>query len=359
MSKEVYRQLLDVMKKRGGGYSGMDIPEFYDLVEELFTPEEAEVNNAMQKGPFTVKDMAKQMGRDEAEIEEILEAMANKGICMAVNMDGSQFYQSARFMPGILEFQFMPGKTTDRDKKIARLIHAYKKACDEKTDLTAKAFPTTRVITVDSTVEPGNQVHTYDQVQTFIDTSDPIAITACFCRHAAVLRNEDTHGMPNDVCMQFGLGAQFAIERLGARKVTKKEAGEVLDRAEEAGLIHMSQNMAENIGFICNCDRWHCVAVKNALAKPEPGLFFNSGFEPRFDSELCAACETCVDRCPPEALTLGEDDVPEVDLDRCFGCAVCATGCPSEAIVMVNKPGFSEPPKDGKALVEAIKASRN
>ena len=44
MSKEVYKELLEVMKKRGGGYSGMDIPEFYDLVEELFTPEEAEIN---------------------------------------------------------------------------------------------------------------------------------------------------------------------------------------------------------------------------------------------------------------------------------------------------------------------------
>ena len=70
------------------------------------------------------------------------------------------------------------------------------------------------------------------------------------------------------------------------------------------------------------------------------------------------ACETCIDRCPPEALTLGEDDVPQVDLHRCFGCAVCATGCPSEAIVMVNKLDFPEPPKDGKALMEAIKVSR-
>ena len=361
MSQEVYRQLLEVMKKRGGRYPGMDIPEFYELVEELFAPEEAEVNNAMPRGPFTAKDMAKQMGRDEAEIEEILEAMANKGICMAINTDGTQFFQSARFMPGILEFQFMPGKTTDRDKKIARLIHAYEKAFDEKTDATAMTFPTARVITVDSTIEPGNQVHTYDQVQTFIDESDPIAVTTCFCRHAAALRDEDIHGMPNDVCMQFGMGARFAIERLGGRKLTKKEAREVLDRTEEAGLIHMSQNMQDMTGsmdFICNCDRWHCVAVTRALTKPQPGLFFNSGFEPRFDSELCVACETCIERCPPEALTLGEDDVPEVDLDRCFGCAVCATGCTSEAIVMVNKPGFPEPPKDGKALVEAIKASR-
>ncbi|MBU0733208.1 MAG: 4Fe-4S binding protein [Proteobacteria bacterium] len=358
MSKEVYKELLKVMQKRGGRYAGMDIPEFYEMVQEMFTPEEAEVNNAMPRGPFTSEDLAKQMGRDVAETKGILEAMANKGLCMALDRGGTPYYQSARFMVGIFEFQFMPGKTSERDKKIARLIHAYEKAYNEKTDISKMTFPATRVITVDSTVEARDQVHTYDQVQTYIDKYDPIAITTCYCRHAAGLRDEDTHGMPNDVCMQFGPMAQYAIERLGGRKVTKQEAKGVLDRSEEAGLIHMSQNTTEDIGFICNCDRWHCGAVTSALAKPKPGLFFNSGFEPRFDPDLCVACETCIERCPPEALTLGEDDVPQVDLDKCFGCAVCATGCPSEAIAMVNKPGFPEPPKDGKALVEAIRASR-
>jgi len=32
--------------------------------------------------------------------------------------------------------------------------------------------------------------------------------------------------------------------------VSKQEAREVLNRTEEAGLIHMSQNMAEGIGFL-------------------------------------------------------------------------------------------------------------
>ncbi len=132
MTETVYKELLEVMKKRGGRWSGMDIPEFYDMVEELFTPEEAEVNNAFPRGPLTAKDLALKMERDESEIEEILEAMANKGLCTAVEFDGTIFYQGARFAIGILEFQFMPGDNSERAKKLAKLIHAYKEAYDTK-----------------------------------------------------------------------------------------------------------------------------------------------------------------------------------------------------------------------------------
>jgi hypothetical protein len=204
----------------------------------------------MPRGPFTAAGLAKELGRDAAETEAILEGMADKGLCMALKMDGTQYYQGARFMPGILEHQFMPGGTSARDKEIARLIHAYEKAFDARTGPVAGEFPTSRVITVDRTIEAGNQVHTYDQVQTFIDKHDTISVGTCYCRHAASLRDEDTHGMPNDVCMQFGTAAQYAIERLGARRVSSEEARHVLDRAEEAGLIHMSQNVAEDIGFL-------------------------------------------------------------------------------------------------------------
>jgi Pyruvate/2-oxoacid:ferredoxin oxidoreductase delta subunit len=86
----------------------------------------------------------------------------------------------------------------------------------------------------------------------------------------------------------------------------------------------------------------------------KPGIFFNSGFQPVFDPDECGSCDICIDRCPPEALSMGEDDVPVVNLDRCFGCAVCATSCPDEAIRMVNKPGFPGIPKDPKALREAM-----
>jgi Pyruvate/2-oxoacid:ferredoxin oxidoreductase delta subunit len=357
MSKEVYKELLEVMKKRGGRWSGMDIPEFYEMVEELFTPEEAEVNNTLPTEPVTAKDIAIKMGRNDAEIEKILEEMANKKLCIAVEFGGTQFYQGTRFAIGILEFQFMPGESTERDKKLAKLIYAYKEAYEAKAGPTKMTFPTTRVIPVDRTIEPGHVVHTYDRVQTYINKYDPIAVSTCYCRHEAALLGKDTHGVPMKVCMTFGSAALFAIQRLNAQKLDKKEARAVLDQTEEAGLVHMSLNTSENIDFLCNCDRWNCIVINTVLAQPKPGLIFNSGYLPCLDTETCVACKTCIERCPSSARSMTDDDLPEVDLDLCFGCAVCATGCPEGAIVMESKPGFPEPPKDSKALGEAIKAA--
>ncbi|UCE52604.1 MAG: 4Fe-4S binding protein [Desulfobacterales bacterium] len=357
MSSEVYKQLLEVMKRRRGAYAGMDIPEFYELVEELFTPEEAEVNNVLTRKPAATGDIAKELDRDEEEIQVILEVMADKGLCKTFMQNGVRVYQGVPFIPGIFEYQFMDGKSTDRHKKIAGLIHAYEQAYQAAAGETKMTFPISRVITVDRTIEAGNTVHTYDQVATYIDKYDSIAVGTCYCRHAAKLRDEDVHDMPMDVCMWFGSMAEYAIERLGVRGMSKQEAMDVLNTSEEAGLIHMSRNTTEDIEFICNCDRWHCGTVQGVLKQSKPALFFNSGYQPLFDPDLCTACETCIERCPPEALTLDDNDVPKVDLDRCFGCAVCATGCPSEAIVMDAKSDFPVPPKDPKELVAAIKAS--
>lgn len=356
MNSDVYRQMLDVMKKRGGPYNSLDVPEFYDLVTELFTPEEAAVNNAMPRGTFSPADLAALMDRPEDEVTTILEGMADKGLCLTIVRDGRRLYRAEPFMPGIFEYQFMPGRTTERDKKIARLIHAYKKAFDaaKRRPMT---FPTSRVITVDRYIPAGNRIHTYDQVRTYIEKYDPITIATCFCRHAAALRGEDTHGVPMDVCMFFGPMAEYGLSHLGGREVSTAEARQILDRCEEAGLVHMSRNTTEEITYICGCDRWHCEVMTGVLRESRPALFFNSGFRPEFDPETCTACGICLDRCPAEALVL-DGDVPEVDLDRCFGCAVCATGCPEEAISMESKPDWPIPPKNPKELATAIKASR-
>ena len=359
MTEKVYRDLLEVMKSRGGPYAGSDIPEFFAMAEELFTPEQAEINNALQRKPAPVEEIAQRVDKDKQEVKQMLETMADRGLCGVLTSTGQTLYQGIPFMPGIFEFQFIGGKQTDRDVRIAKLIHVYRKAFDAAEGVQKITYPMTRVIPVVRTIRADNVIHTYDQVVTYIDKYDRIGVGACFCRQAAKLRGEDIHGMPLEVCMWFGNIAEHITERLGGRRVTKQEAREILDRSEEAGLIHMSRNTTQDIDFMCNCDRWHCEVVGKVLKQPKPGLVFNSGFRPVFDPELCTSCETCVGRCPPQALKMGADDVPKSDGDLCFGCGACATGCPEGAISMEAKPDFPVPPKDVKELVTALKNAGN
>ncbi len=55
----------------------MDIPEFFAMAEGLFTPEQAEVNNVLTGKRSTAEEIAAQSGREVADIERILEGMAD------------------------------------------------------------------------------------------------------------------------------------------------------------------------------------------------------------------------------------------------------------------------------------------
>ena len=50
MKDQAYRNLCQKLTQQGGRFPGMDIPEFYDLIKALFTPEEATVFDAIPKG---------------------------------------------------------------------------------------------------------------------------------------------------------------------------------------------------------------------------------------------------------------------------------------------------------------------
>jgi 2-oxoacid:acceptor oxidoreductase delta subunit (pyruvate/2-ketoisovalerate family) len=252
----------------------------------------------------------------------------------------------------------MRGTTSERDRKLARLIRKYREAVDAANGIPEISFPGTRVITVEEKIGSGNTIHTYDQISAYLANADPISVCTCYCRHEARLIDEDdTCGKPNEVCMQFGPGARFVIDRGMGREVSKKEAMEILRQAEKAGLVHCSTNQ-QNIDFVCNCCADHCIILKAALAQPKPALALNSGFQPKVDQEDCTACDLCVEACPATALVPSEDGFLNLDPDRCFGCGICATTCPTEAIRLVEKPGFPEPPLDQAALREAIKSAR-
>ena len=47
--------------------------------------------------------------------------------------------------------------------------------------------------------------------------------------------------------------------------------------------------------------------------------------------DICTGCETCVEECPVEAISM-DGDVAKVDEELCTECGLCVDACPSEAI---------------------------
>jgi len=354
MATGVYQVLGETMSRRGLGGRSADVPEYQTMLRVLFTPEEAEIQNAMPAERFTPGDIAAKTGKNIADVTRILEAMADKGTCMSYTRGGTRLYFGPPLMPGIFEFQFMRGTSTDRDREIACAINGYRKAAASSSTPARTVYPGSRVIPVGRNVQAQAAVQTYDQVIEYINTSDPIAITTCYCRHEAILIDEkDNCGMPMEVCMQFRTSAEYIIERKIGRRIDKQEAMDIMRRAEDAGLVHACVN-TQRLDFICNCCACHCAILQGVLRQPKPGEAMLHGFVPSVEAERCTLCGVCVDRCPTDALTINGGDAPTRDDERCIGCGACASGCAENAIVLVARDGQLAPPADRRALGQAI-----
>ena len=53
----------------------------------------------------------------------------------------------------------------------------------------------------------------------------------------------------------------------------------------------------------------------------------------KVDAEKCTGCETCIEECPSEAISIS-DEKAVIDDEACVDCAVCVDACPTEAISM-------------------------
>lgn len=49
------------------------------------------------------------------------------------------------------------------------------------------------------------------------------------------------------------------------------------------------------------------------------------------DAGKCTGCETCIESCPLEAISM-KDGLAVIDADTCGDCGACIDACPVEAI---------------------------
>jgi Pyruvate/2-oxoacid:ferredoxin oxidoreductase delta subunit len=312
----------------------------------------------------TMEQLKQSSGLSEEEINKKVKSLAGKGVIF--NQPNSKGMMVYRLLPlfnvGTFEYKFM-GKLekTDKDKEISALFSQLflelKSMVQDNYDLIVPMLMTTppvdRTVTVFEN-KPKNEpikivinkkldgaidrIVPSQKVEELIQKFDEIALGHCFCRHY-----KDMLGTPckqtdeRETCFTFGKSARFTSEQGFTRMISKKEALDVLKRAEEAGLVHKAYHpnfdTSKDETSICNCCRCCCANGVDSMIAPISNV---TNFLSSVNEELCIGCGTCVKHCHTYAAYLEDNKKAGRKEELCIGCGVCAYFCPQNAISMVE-----------------------
>lgn len=301
-----------------------------EILENLFSTEEAEIASTLKPFPESVSDIAQKIDLDPKGLGDTLYEMSRKGLILRYKESEEQiYYFLAPWMIGIWEFQV--------NRLTPENVALYEKFFEEgmvplnKT----KNIPGFRVIPVQQQIHDNTEIQPFEKVSEVIDSQTRFAVADCICRKEAKMIGEGCDRQL-EACLTFGIAADYYIENELGREISKDEAKEILLKAEEDGLVHFSSNHADGKILICNCCGCCCKALANITKHENPALIAKSNYYASVSPDICDGCETCVDRCQVHAIQM-KDEIAVISNADCIGCGLCASDCPSESISMVRK----------------------
>jgi len=353
MAKKVYRKLQEQLDQYSVGFpataSGVEIK----ILEKLFTEEEAEIALHLSMALETAESVAERTKRDPKAVAALLDRMANKGLIFRWRRNEAVKYGAVPFIIGIYEHQLK-----SLDQELAHMVEDYQEEVIGKNMKRLKPSVLLRTIPINRSVAVTHPVATYEDSREIVKKQKMIAVANCICQVQQDLIGHRCD-KPREVCFSFGSAARYYIELGMGRQVTVEEALAILDRCEEAGLVSQPYNVI-NPGGMCNCCGDCCGVLRVIKKYPRPIEMVVSNYYAVVDADECTGCETCLDRCQMEAISIGEDDVAKVNLDRCIGCGLCVTTCPAEALRLELKPEDQRytPPANGQELIEEMAKKR-
>lgn len=359
MNDDVYVKLCERLNQNA--VKRPPLPSVINFLREIFTEEQAAMAAQLPLGAHTLKSLAKQLNRNEAALENMLEAMADEGIMFAAKAaTGEMEYSLPPFAPGILELQYLKGEETEKAKKRHALVS---KMNEELGPMAEKLYqdveeankrignPGLRTLAVEEEL-PGNAaVATWERISEIMAKEKSFAVGTCTCRQDSKFEGNPckVDGAPLEACVYFGKVADYIVDRNFGKRYTREELMALLKTCEQKGLIHNINNfMGDNI-VLCNCCGCCCHIMKPMLKHRGLKMIAGSNFMAVVDPETCIGCGECVDLCQVNAIETA-NDIAQINADYCMGCGNCVSQCPSGSLALVRCADY-KPPKQSDKVV--------
>jgi Pyruvate/2-oxoacid:ferredoxin oxidoreductase delta subunit len=329
MSGDVYRNLAQVLDTLPNGFPATDSGLEIRILEKIFTPEEAELFCQLRLCYETPAQIAERTGRPLEELDLMLTRMWEKGQIAGGGLGPARVFRMQPWVVGIWEMQ-----VNRLDAETAQLCDEYYEHFARQ--LFGQGTPRARIIPIEQDVAPEQRALSYDRVAGIIEANQSFAVEECVCRKQKRLLGEGCDH-PLEICLGVASEPDAFADSPWGRPISKQEAYALMEKAEDAGLVHLTSNTEDGPSFICSCCGCCCVSL---MAITRLGLtdVVNSDFYCEIDADLCISCGDCGDGiCQVNAISEGEEAY-RVDRGLCIGCGVCIDHCNDAAMALTPKP---------------------
>ena len=344
-NNNVYEQLAEHISLLSMGYPLTETLE--EILRENLNPIEAEAalaipNRVIPLAPASLAEIQKNSDLPINKLQTLLNSLAERGLIFSGKSDngemGYAFQQVGFSFPQTF---FWRGEDTPQSRKMAGLVTKYfnRKVTEKAYFSKTNAY---RYIPVSKTITPDKQaVLPHHTMESILEKAVDFAVCHCSCRMVAALRGRPCEHS-SEICIKFDEVARYVVDKGFGRKITRGETRNLIKQAEDEGLVHFVDNTNSEIKHNCNCCGCACWNVGTIKRRKIPrDAIMEVYFVRTTDEDACVGCGECVDICPVDAVSMGDNDLARIDTDWCIGCGVCATKCPADAITMMLRPDRS------------------